>query len=135
MADAVGQARSRFSHALELLAPSLRWDGSDGGQGRAAAVWFVRPKGPRMLLEHLANSERSAVLIAAAWCVLGLERALVLIDHPEHGLHPEQHAAFFDGLSALMSKGQLIAATTSPAILRMTSRRQLLVLGAAGGSP
>lgn len=128
MADLTGRPRSRFSNALNLLAPMLRWDGCETGSNGRDPVWFVRPTGPRVELSQLAESERAAVLIAASWSALGLERSLVLIDHPEQGLHPERHAAFFDGLRALMVDGQLIATTTSPAILRMLSTKQVLVL-------
>ncbi len=136
---------SRFTYALSVLAPTLRWDGCErhesspqswnGSWHESWKSWFIRPAGPRVELGALAGSEKAAVLVAASWAGLGLDRALVLVDHPEAGLHPSQHVAFFEGLAALMVRGQLIVTTTSPAILRAVPRSQVVVLGGVGADP
>ncbi len=127
LAEPADSERSRFSAALALLYPSLRWDGCERVAERSS-TWFVRPTGPRVELNCLTDGEKMAVIFAASWAALGLDRALVLIDHPELGIHPAQHVAFFDGLVALAGAGQLILTTTSPAILRSTPTSSVLVL-------
>jgi hypothetical protein len=127
LAEPADSERSRFSAALALLCPSLRWDGCERMADRSS-TWFVRPTGPRVELNCLTDGEKMAVIFAASWAALGLDRALVLIDHPELGIHPAQQVAFFDGLVALAGAGQLIVTTTSPAILRSTPTNSVLVL-------
>ena len=128
MASGNAAGRSRFSHALSILAPKLRWEGAER-EAEGWAVWFVRPTGPRVELANLADSEKAAVLFASSWAALGLGQSIAVVDHPEQGLHPEQHVAFFEGLKTLFHDGQLIAAMTSPAILRAASRSCVVVLG------
>jgi predicted ATPase len=134
VADGLHKAGSRFADALSLLNPRLRWDGCEPSADDDARTktWFVRPVGPRVELGQLTNGEAMAVLVAAAWARLGLEHATLLVDHPEAHLHPEQHAAFFDALVALMRKGQLIVSTTSPAILRSAGAAKVVVLEGRG---
>ena len=119
--------RSRFRTALTLLCPALRWEGCERLPDRSL-IWFVRPSGPRVELGCLTDGEKMGVLFAASWSALGLERALVLIDHPELAIHPAQQVPFFDGLVTLAGAGQLIVTTTSPAILRSAPAGSVLVL-------
>lgn len=133
VADAVGRPSSRFSEALSVMQPRLRWDGtSRGSEGEAQRTWFIRPAGPRVELAELTQSETMAVLIAAAWARLGLDRSLLLVDSPELHLHPEQHVGFFDALRALMRRGQLVVTTSSPAILRTLGGAKVVVLARSG---
>ena len=58
----------------------------------------------------------------------GLARSLVLLDTPELCLHPEDQIRLIEGLRVAVAEGQLIVATTSPAILRSVASCQVVVL-------
>lgn len=119
-------AQSGFAAAVAALSPRLRFVGCEHrGEWQC---WFARPKGPAIELAQLSAGEKAVVLVAAAVEALGLHRSLVLIDHPEKDLHPEDHTHFFDGLCGLISEGQIVATTTSPALLRSVPRERIIVV-------
>ena len=89
---------------------------------------FARAGGGEVELRDLSDGERAVVLFAAAFERLGLERSVVLIDMPELMLHPEEHVRVFDGLASMLVEGQLIVATTSPAILRAVASNRVWLL-------
>ncbi len=120
--------KNSFAEALAVLTPRLAWIGSEKA-GPEWACLFARAPGRTVELAALSDSEKMCVLVAASFDALGLARSLVLIDLPEHGLHPEDQAAFFQGFCALFAEGQVIATTSSPAILRSIRREQVVVLG------
>lgn len=130
LGQAVGSSSEGFSDTLAVLSPNLRWLGAEDRTGGAAglACLFERRSGRVAELAQLTGGEQAVVLIAAAYSALGLRRSLLLVDLPEQGLHPEDHAAFFGRLTELMSGGQLIVATTSPAILRAAPPQSVFVL-------
>lgn len=119
-----------FGKSLATLTGRLRWVGLRRQVDRVRCV-FARKGDGEVELEGLTDSERVFVLFAATFEALGLRRSLILIDLPEIAVHPEDQAAFFQGLAALAREGQIIAATTSPAILRNVPRERVLVLGGA----
>lgn len=116
-----------FAVKLGALTDRLRFSRTKR-EGAGTSCWFVRRGGEAVELSELALGEQALVLFAAAFERLGLDRSVVLIDSPEVALHPEDHARVFQGLVTLCGGGQLIAATTSPAILRSMPRERILVL-------
>ncbi len=116
-----------FSRRLMKLTDRLKWlrvvEASEG-----ARCIFARPGG-EVELSDLSDGERAVVLFAAAFERLGLDQAIVLIDMPELMLHPEDHVRVVDGLASMLTDGQLIIATTSPAILRAVPASRICSLG------
>jgi hypothetical protein len=119
-----------FGARLAQLTDKLLWLGVRQAGSTARCLFARRAgRGPREVeLSELSDSERMLVLLAATTEALGLSRSLVLIDAPELGLHPEDQARMFEGLQSMMFEGQLIAVTTSPAILRSVPADQVVVL-------
>lgn len=117
LADDLSGLTGPFDRTLAALTPRLRWVGCER-RGEAWRCLFSRPNGATVELEALSRSEQAVVLVAATYEALGLRRSLVLMDAPEEGLHPEDQAAFVEGLIGLLEHGQLILATTSPVLLR-----------------
>lgn len=76
----------------------------------------------------MSDSELQGFLFAGAFTWLGLNRSLVLIDTPELFIHPDDHARFFQAICDLGKDNQIIAATSSPAILASVSADQILDL-------
>lgn len=105
-----------FSSRLAKLTDRLKWlrvvEANEGPR-----CMFARPGG-EVELADLSDGERAVVLFAAAFERLGLDKSVVIIDLPELMLHPEDHVRVVDGLAGMLTEGQLIIATTSPAILR-----------------
>lgn len=118
----------RFAEALSQLNPRLMWVGCEMRDTGWSCI-FARRSGAEVELASLSDSEKMAVLVAGSFEALGLARSLILIDHPEQGLHPEDHMTFFQGLCSLFAEGQVVATTSSPAILRSLRREQVVVLG------
>jgi hypothetical protein len=116
-----------FGAKLAALTSKLRWVGIRRRQGEWACMFAVKHRG-EVELSALSDSERMFVLFAASLDALGLARALVLVDLPELALHPEDHLSFVSGLAAAIPAAQIIAATTSPAILRSVPPGRVLVL-------
>ena len=118
---------SGFARNVEQLSSTLRWVGGQRIDGHLRLL-FARPDGEHVELCDLTGGERMTVLFAGAFEALGLHRSLLLIDAPELGIHPAQQAAFFQGICALSPHAQIVAATTSPAILRSLPRERVFVL-------
>lgn len=117
LADDLAELTGPFERTLAALTGRLRWVGCER-RGDAWRCLFTRPTGRTVELEELSRSEQLVVLVAASYEALGLSRSLVLMDAPEEGIHPEDQVAFVEGLVGLLQRGQLILATTSPALLR-----------------
>lgn len=116
-----------FDTTLQNLCPRLRWGGIKRVDDRSKAL-FVRSSGQASTLEALSDSERMAILLAAALDAVPVEGAIILIDSPELGQHPSDHAGVFDTLTRVIPRTQWIAASTSAGILRAMPREQVVVL-------
>lgn len=128
--DASGVALGRrdeslFARALERLCVSVRPGPPVHREGKRLAG-FLRRDQRHLALAELATHERMAVLVAAAMDTSS--GALVLVDTPELGLHPSEHATFLASLASLASSG-VIAATTSAAILRAAPGGTVVSIG------
>lgn len=124
--DSLGGVRA----AIARLAPHLRLLGLSSN-GPKATVRFVRSDRTEVDLDDLSFGEKQAVLFAAAFHRLALSRSVVLIDTPEMGIHPADHARFFQAITDLGRDNQIIAATCSPGILSTVPPEQIIDLGAA----
>jgi hypothetical protein len=122
-----GQATSAFERALAQLTPRLRFAGVQESRAGARVLFSDRSTGD-IELSQLCDGDLAVVLFAAGVEALGLQRSLVLIDLPERAIHPEDQRHVFDALVSLVPHGQIIAATTSPAILRAAPRDRVAVL-------
>lgn len=120
-----------FARALAILTDKLQWIGVRMDGARPGCIFARRTATGHATLElrELSHAERMLVLYAATIDALGLARSLVLIDCPELYLHPEDQIRLMEGLRAVLAEGQLIVATTSPAILRSVSGGHVVVLG------
>ena len=131
LASEVGRDQA-FAKRLSAITQRLHFVGCE----QTDAGWdcvFARPGGRRVELAELSTSESMFVLFAAAIEGLGLHRSLLLIDHPEQGLHPEEHARFLEALVASLPDAQLLVTTTSPGILRAVPRERVVVLSGDAG--
>ncbi len=128
----LGRDRARslegFAANVAALSPRLRWQGLGRRDGAWACLFAVKERG-EVELRDLSDSERMVVLFAAAVDALGLASALLLVDQVELFIHPEDQVTFLNGLAAILPKGQVIATTTAPALLRSASPEHVLVLG------
>jgi hypothetical protein len=120
-----------FARTLANLTDKLQWIGVRMDGARPGCIFARRARNGHVTLElrELSHAERMLVLYAATIDALGLARSLVLIDCPELHLHPEDQIRLMEGLRAVLAEGQLIVATTSPAILRSVASGQVVVLG------
>jgi predicted ATPase len=118
------------AHFRELLRPFLQdkvFDGIDP-DGNGYRVRFRTPSGEVLDLDDLSASERQGVLFATTFERSGLHHSIVLIDTPELHLHPNHHS---DVVAALTGRGrdnQIIAATTSVALLSAAQPAQVIDL-------
>ena len=127
--DSLAQARA----SIAKLCPHLRLSGLGKNGNRVEprllrAGADARADRAEVWLSEISAGEEQAVLFAAAFQRLALSRSVILIDTPELGLHPADHARFFRALCALGEDNQIIAATTSPGILATASPDQILDL-------
>ena len=125
-----GSALAGFAARLTQLTDKLLWLGVRSTDDRARCIFARRTgRGSQDIeLSELSDSERMLVLFAATYEALGLSKSLLLVDTPELALHPEDQARVFEGLQAAMREGQLVVATSSPAILRSVPSDQVLIL-------
>lgn len=119
--------------AIAKLCPHLRLAGLGKNGGRSEPRFLRAAADGRMdraevFLSELSTGEQQAVLFAAAFQRLALSRSVVLIDTPELGLHPADHARFFRTLCALGENNQIFAATSSPGVLGTASPDQIIDL-------
>ncbi len=117
-----------FKINVAKLCPDLRLTGVESRGGLRPLVWFQERNGKRIELDGLSHSSHQAVLFAFLFAALGLSRSIVLIDTPELHIHPADHVRFFQALCELGTDNQIIAATTSPAILASVAPEQIIDL-------
>jgi energy-coupling factor transporter ATP-binding protein EcfA2 len=120
-------ALAPYKEAVAALLPDVRLLRVEP-RDRSALVHFQHRNGVTVELCKLSESEQQAVLFATTFRRIGLNHSLVLIDTPELHIHPARHADFFTGLAALGRDNQLIAATTSPALLAAARPEQVIDL-------
>jgi hypothetical protein len=116
-------ARSHLTDLREALRPFL---------SRHALASFARHGGDRELVfqtrrgdsipgSALSGSERHALLVALDTILNHRRSGLMLVDEPELHRHPLEHVPFFDAYRELLRGTQIIAATSSPSLLRAAS--------------
>lgn len=87
------------------------------GANRSMQPEFDLPSGLRVTLPKLSYAERNAFILAALPTLLGLDRSIVLLDTPEHGLAPGRARAWVEALSSTTARGQWIVATRDPELV------------------
>jgi hypothetical protein len=119
-----------FAQVLGLLTDRLHWTGVRMRGGQPACLFARKTPSSHATVElcELSHAERMLVLYAATIDALGLACSLVLLDAPELHLPPEDQIRLIEGLRVALAGGQLIMATTSPAILRSLAVSQVVVL-------
>jgi hypothetical protein len=120
--------------ALALIRESLRpllrdkaFDGIDRPE-TGYRVRFRSRDGEVVDLDELSASERQAVLFGVTFLRSGVHGSLVLIDSPELHIHPSRQADFFAALCARGRDNQIVAATTSLAVLGSVRADQVVDL-------
>jgi hypothetical protein len=116
-----------IKQALAALAPRLRLAGVDL-RGGAPEVRFARDDGRELELADLSASEEQALLFAVMFDRIGLAGSVVLVDQPELSLHPDDQARVLRVLATLREDNQIIAATTSEALLAAADPTSVLRL-------
>jgi hypothetical protein len=130
---AVGAAAaSRVAELREAMRPYLHgkvFDGIDPDGPGAYRVRFRAEDGAVLDLDDLSTSERHGVLLAVTLYRLHVHSSIVLIDTPELGHPPDEHAAVFRAITAVGGDrpNQVIAATTSLALLSARTWRSIRV--------
>lgn len=122
--DGLSAQKRSFSE----LCPGLRLHSVEPRERLRPLVWFQRSDGKRIEVAALSDGELQAFLFAGVFAWLDLRHSLVLIDTPELHIHPSDHVRFFRALCALGTDNQIIAATTSPAILASVAPAQIIDL-------
>lgn len=117
-----------YKAAVEKMCPSVRLIEVEPRERIRPLVWLQTKDGARIELADLSDSEFQGFLFGCAFTWLGLRRSLVLVDTPELHIHPNDHARFFRALCELGTDNQIIAATTSPAILASVAPDQIIDL-------
>ncbi len=107
--------------AVASLCPDLRLLSAEPRAEGRPLLWFQNRKGTKVELASLSQAEHQALLFALLFETLGLQRSIVLFDTPELHIHPADQARFFQAVCRLGQDNQIIAATTSPAILASAS--------------
>jgi hypothetical protein len=120
----------RFSQAIEQMTDSLRL-GSVRLREGTVGVQFTRPDGSSVGIEHLSAGEEQAILFALMHGWRGLNDSILLIDSPELGVHGAHHADMLARLRHLGSDNQILAATSSEALLRRAQPAE--VIDVSGG--
>ncbi len=114
-----------FSRGLAALCPDLRLRGlSENGEH----VALVRRSGEIVALHELSRGELDAVLLAATHQRLGLNNSVVLIDRPALWTSYDDHVRWMAELMQLGEGNQVIAATTTPALLGNATAQQVVRL-------
>lgn len=122
------------SEIREALCPFLEGKTFDGIEpdGASYRVRFRARSGAVVDLDDLSAAEKQAIIFAVTSLRTGLQRSLVLIDTPELQQPPGSHKRFFEALTKLGGGShQIIAATTSPEILGMVPRTQIIDLSSS----
>lgn len=119
---------ARYKSAVSIMCPSVRLAAVEPRERTRPLIWFDAKTGGRVELADLSDSELQGALFALAFVWLGLNGSIVLIDTPELHVHPEEQARFFRAICELGKDNQIIAATTSPEILRSVAPEQIIDL-------
>lgn len=122
-----------FKANVAKMCPDLRLVAVEPRAPARPAVWFQTRKGLRVELADLSQGELQGVLFACLFVMAGLHRSIVLLDTPELHIHPEEQARFFHSICELGTDNQIIAATTSPAILASVAAGQIIDLSTNDG--
>jgi energy-coupling factor transporter ATP-binding protein EcfA2 len=118
-----------YKAAVGRACPWLRMVAVEPQERRRPLIWFEKQGASfRLELDELSESEQQSVLFACTFARLGLHHSVVLIDTPELGVHPSDHLRFFQAICHLGEDNQIIAATTSPAILASVGQDQVIHL-------
>ena len=120
----------RYSQAIEQMTDSLRL-GSVRLREGTVSVRFTRPDGSSVGIEHLSAGEEQAILFALMHGWRGLNDSILLVDSPELGVHGAHHADMLAWLRHLGSDNQIVAATSSEALLRRA--QPVEVIDVSGG--
>lgn len=115
-----------FASYLTLFAPGCAFDPA---AARLGAPCFRLAAGARMLQE-LPGGMQDGVLIAATIAMIGLDRSLVLVDRPELAACPQDAARLVDAWRRIGRGTQVIAASSSEAIMASTPNEHLVRLRA-----
>jgi energy-coupling factor transporter ATP-binding protein EcfA2 len=110
------------------MCPDLRLVAVEPRGDHRPLVWFQTRVGKRVELEGLSDGERQGLLFALLFATLELHHSIILIDTPELCIHPADHVRFFRAICDLGTSNQIIAATTSPAILSSVAPEQVIDL-------
>lgn len=112
-------ARSRLTDMRESLRPLLP---------RHALISAVLEDAPDLIFQTMGDervrasemsaSERQALLLALDALMSHRRTGIILLDGPELQRHPAEHVQFFNAYRELVDASQLIAATSSAALLR-----------------
>ncbi len=119
-----------YKSAAAAMLPDLRLVSTQVRDGTAIPR-FARRDGSELGIPDLSASEEQAALFAFAFTWLRLSRSVVLVDTPELHIHPKVHADFFGRLSRLGPDNQLLAATSSEALLRSVPVSQVIDLSSS----
>lgn len=118
-----------WGRAAELqaeLAPSATLAGVNGlGQ-----LVFATRGGLQIPLYRLSLSERNAFVFAASIALMGLDRAVILVDTPELGLPTGVAARWIGALRERTPSAQWILATREPELVALAGKGGLVELGA-----
>lgn len=116
-----------YREAIASILPNIRLATVEPDD-RSAQVFFHKRDDSRVELAELSDSEQQGVLFATTFRRFGLNRSVVLIDSPELYVHPRRQADFFAAVVALGRDNQIIAATSSPALLAVARPEQIIDL-------
>jgi hypothetical protein len=118
---------ARFGAAISQLCPWLRYVGASGGD--PLRCLSSRERAPSRAHE-LSSVEADAVLVAATATLIGLDRSIVFLDRPELSSDERNIAAWAEALRGVAG-GQLIFATSSPALLQSMDPRAVIEMSHA----
>jgi hypothetical protein len=117
-----------YKAAVAKMCPTIRLVAVEPRERGRPLVWFQTKDGARVELAGLSDSELAGFLFAGAFIWLGLNGSLVLIDTPELHIHPDDQVRLFRAICELGTDNQIIAATTSPALLASVAPEQIIDL-------
>jgi hypothetical protein len=123
---AYAAARDRFQAALASLSSTARYLGPNQEDPTRC---FSSRGGPRVDAGELSDAEGHAVILAAMATLIRLRRSILLVDRPELSADERSVASFLHAARGLAPDLQLIAATSSPALVAAADPRTVLTLG------
>jgi len=139
------QSLSRFAGLQRALAERVRnrqvWDGVQQlfgalspsakliGVNTLGQLDFVADAGVRVPLYRLSFSERNAFVFAASVVLMGLNRAVVLVDSPELGLPVGLAARWIGAMREVTPQAQWIVASRDPELIQSVVPAARIELG------